>query len=140
MIALALAAVAAAAGSGSLDTAAGLWRTPSDGGSLVRLAPCGPNLCGAVVSSRRLKNHPDQRDVRNSDPAKRDRALRGLRILEVTPGADRRQAEGWVYNPEDGRTYRGSVRFTADGRLQLTGCVVRPLCKTQIWVRDGGVF
>lgn len=124
----------------SLDAAPGLWRTPSDGGSVVRLERCGARLCGAVVSSVRLKTNPDQRDVRNSDPSKRDRALKGLRILEVTPSPDGRLGEGWVYNPEDGRTYRGAIRVLEGGRLQLKGCVVRPICKSQIWVRHGGVL
>lgn len=138
MTVLVLALAATVAGSGGLAEAPGLWRTPSDGGSLVRLAPCGRNLCGAIVSSPRLKAHPGQRDVRNADPAKRHRPLKGLRILEVAPGAAGQDGEGWVYNPEDGRTYRGAIRLTPDGRLRLRGCVVRPLCKTQVWVRDNG--
>lgn len=119
--------------------AAGLWRTPSDGGSLVRLEPCGDKLCGSIVASPRLTANPAQRDVLNSDPSRRGRKLKGLRILEVTPRADGLRAEGWVYNPEDGRTYKGALRMEPGGRLHLTGCVIRPLCKTQVWRRAGGL-
>jgi uncharacterized protein (DUF2147 family) len=131
-------AVAAVAGFGGLAEAPGLWRTPAEGGGLVRLAPCGRNLCGTIVGSARLETHPDQRDARNADPGKRSRPLKGLRILEIIPSANGEDGEGWVYNPEDGRTYRGAIRLTPDGRLHLKGCVARPLCRTQVWVRGGG--
>lgn len=137
ILGLALAALLASAAADLPAQAAGLWRTPSDGGSLVRLEPCGGKLCGSIVSSPRLTANPAQQDVLNSDPARRGRRLKGLRILEVTPRADGHRADGWVYNPEDGRTYKGALRIEPDGRLHLTGCVVRPLCKTQVWRRAG---
>lgn len=113
----------------------GVWRTPVDGGSTVRITACGPDVCAAVVSSPRLRDHPDQTDARNPDPDKRSRRLQGLMILRASPAGPGRWDNGWIYNPEDGRTYRGSIRLMADGRLQLTGCVVRPLCRSQIWTR-----
>lgn len=113
----------------------GVWRTPVDGGSTVRITACGSDLCAAVVSSPRLRDHPGQTDVRNPDPALRSRRLQGLVILKVRPAGPGRWDNGWIYNPEDGRTYRGSIRLAADGRLQLTGCVVRPLCRSQTWTR-----
>lgn len=113
----------------------GLWRTPVDGGGLVRISPCGGDICGVVVDSPRLRSNPDQRDVRNRDVSRRDRRLRGLNMLRASPTGPGRWGEGWVYNPEDGRTYRGSIERLGDGRLRLRGCVVAPLCRTQIWER-----
>lgn len=113
----------------------GVWRTPVDGGSTVRITSCGSDICAAVLSSPRLRDNPDQRDVRNPDHAHRSRPLRGLRILRARPAGPGRWDNGWIYNPEDGRTYRGSLRLLPDGRLQLTGCVVRPLCRSQTWTR-----
>lgn len=115
---------------------AGLWRTPVDGGGTVRIAPCGSDVCGTVVSSPRLRANPDQRDARNTDARLRDRPLRGLTILRATPDGAGRWTDGWVYNPEDGKTYRGSLQLTPDGKLRVTGCVVRPLCRTQTWERS----
>jgi uncharacterized protein (DUF2147 family) len=117
---------------------AGLWRTPTDGGSLVRLEACGRDICGAIVSSPKLKANPDQRDQRNAQPSLRGRPLKGLRILQASPTAPGHWTKGWVYNPEDGKTYQGEIRLLPDGRLKLTGCVVKPLCKTQVWVRAPG--
>lgn len=113
----------------------GLWRTPVDGGGLVRISRCGTDICGVVVDSPRLRSNPDQRDVRNRDATRRDRRLRGLAMLRASPTGPGRWGDGWVYNPEDGRTYRGSIEQLPDGRLRLRGCVVAPLCRTQIWER-----
>lgn len=114
---------------------AGLWRSPTDGGSVVRLAPCGEAICGRIVSSTRLKADPNQRDIRNRDESQRDRVLRDLLFLKVRPIGPNRWGDGWVYNPEDGATYKGVMELKADGTLRLTGCVVAPLCKTQTWRR-----
>lgn len=119
----------------SSQTILGVWRTPSDGGSTVRITACGDAVCGQIVSSPALRADPNLRDGRNSDASLRTRRLQGLRILQVRPGGPGRWSDGWVYNPTDGKTYRGSITLTPEGRLRLTGCVVRPLCQTQIWTR-----
>lgn len=114
----------------------GLWSTPVDGGGLVRLERCPAGVCGYVVDSPRLRAEPDQRDVRNEDPALRRRRLRGLRILEARAVSDAR-GEGWVYNPEEGKTYRGVIERIGEDRLRLTGCIIWPLCRSQTWRRVG---
>lgn len=119
----------------SSQTILGVWRTPSDGGSTVRISACGDAVCGQIVSSPALRADPNLRDGRNSDASLRTRRLQGLRILQVRPGGPGRWSDGWVYNPTDGKTYRGSITLTPEGRLRLTGCVVRPLCQTQTWTR-----
>ncbi|HRP09443.1 MAG TPA: DUF2147 domain-containing protein [Terricaulis sp.] len=116
----------------------GVWRTEVRGG-LVRLEPCGDAICGAIVSSPLLEANPDQRDVRNSDPALRTRALRGLRILQARRLSATRLGDGWVYDPEEGETYSGEITLLPDGRLRLRGCIVWPLCRSQIWVRDASM-
>lgn len=119
----------------SSQTILGVWRTPSDGGSTVRISACGDAVCGQIVSSPALRADPNLRDGRNSDASLRTRRLQGLRILQVRPQGPGRWSDGWVYNPTDGKTYRGSITMTPEGRLRLTGCVVRPLCQTQTWTR-----
>lgn len=131
MAGLMLAAGLAAASENPL----GLWRTPVDGGSLVRLAPCGEELCGRIVSSPRLKAVPDQKDIRNRDVSQRGRALHDLTFMKVRSTGPGTWGDGWVYNPEDGGTYKGVMVLQPDGTLRLTGCIVRPFCKTQIWRR-----
>ncbi|HVK82179.1 MAG TPA: DUF2147 domain-containing protein [Verrucomicrobiae bacterium] len=113
----------------------GLWRTPVDGGGLIRIAQCGQAFCGEVVDSPRLRENPDQRDVRNTNEALRNRRLMGLRIIEARSTRPNELNDGWVYNPEDGNTYHGSIRLLPDGRLRVTGCAIWPLCRNQIWTR-----
>jgi len=42
---------------------------------------------------------------------------------------------GKIYNPEDGNTYQGTITLVDDNTLNLRGCVIFPLCKTQTWSR-----
>jgi uncharacterized protein (DUF2147 family) len=115
----------------------GLWQTPVDGNGLVRIEPCGARVCGYIVDSPRLRAYPDQRDERNRDPALRNRRVAGLKVLDARLVEQGRLDDGWVYHPVEGNTYTGSAVLTDDGRLRLTGCVVWPLCRTQIWRRVG---
>jgi len=121
--------------SAATDSVFGLWKTPEDGGSVVRLDPCGDSLCGRIVTSPRLRAYPDQRDVLNKDPALRGRPLKDLLFLKLRALGSGRWGDGWAYNPKDGGTYHGSMELKADGGLRLTGCVVAPFCKTQTWTR-----
>ena len=137
---IAILALAAALADPTPATAAtadlsGLWHTPVDGGSVVRLAPCGEALCGRIVTSPKLKAVPDQKDIRNRDVALRGRTLRDLMFMKVKPTGPGLWGDGWIYNPEDGGTYQGVMELKPDGSLRLTGCIVRPFCKTQIWRR-----
>ena len=134
MIAPLLAALAVAAG-GDSAAVAGLWKTPTDGGSIVRLEPCGDSLCGRIVTSPHIRANADQRDVLNKDRSLRGRQLRDLLVLKVRHTAPGVWAEGWAYDPTDGGTYHGSMKLAAGGVLRLTGCIFVPLCKTQTWTR-----
>jgi uncharacterized protein (DUF2147 family) len=129
------AALLATSGAGDDNSLTGLWKTPVDGGSVVRLERCGEAVCGRVVGSPRLRANPDQRDVRNRNPALRGRSLRGLLVLEVRPLGRGAWGHGWAYDPTDGGVYRGSMKLRDDGSLRLTGCIVAPFCKTQTWTR-----
>eukprot|EP01030_Chromulinospumella_sphaerica_P021707 gene21707-21662_t len=75
LIALALSAPA------EPPSAHGLWKTPT--GGHIRMAPCGAELCGTVVTSPYLREHPDQKDVLNTNPALRARAIKGARTALV---------------------------------------------------------
>jgi uncharacterized protein (DUF2147 family) len=112
----------------------GLWQTPTNGGQ-VRISRCGQALCGALVTSDHIRADPNRRDVHNRDAGLRGRTLRNLPLLNGFTGGPTEWSGGTVYNPEDGRTYSGSIRMTDDNTLRLQGCVVRPLCRTQTWTR-----
>ncbi|MFG1185785.1 DUF2147 domain-containing protein [Xanthobacter aminoxidans] len=112
----------------------GLWLTPTRSGQ-VEISKCGAGLCGRLVSSEGLKADPALKDVNNSNASLRGRALKGLTILTGFSGGPQEWSGGSIYNAEDGKTYSGTITMDGDNTLKLRGCVVVPLCKTQVWTR-----
>jgi uncharacterized protein (DUF2147 family) len=125
---------AATGASASQDRAIGRWSTPANHG-VVEIRPCGGGICGRLIGSDVIRATPGLRDTRNSDAAKRNRALKGIALLS---GFHRTPA-GWdggsIYNPEDGHTYKATITMTGANTLNLKGCIVWPACKTQQWHR-----
>ncbi|MDZ4760460.1 MAG: DUF2147 domain-containing protein, partial [Alphaproteobacteria bacterium] len=113
-------------------------------GSIVELAPCGEAdgaHCGRIVwlweetdESGRLRT-----DRHNPDRALRSRSLVDIQIVsgltKIAPGV---WSDGALYNPDDGRTYTGTIRLKDDS-LQLKGCALGVFCQTQTWRRAAGV-
>ena len=111
----------------------GLWHTPT--GGEVAVYPCGHALCGRLENSTRLRANPGLKDGLNKDPALRGRPLKGMVLIQGARGGPPTWADGQLYNPEDGNTYGGSLTLMGDGTLQLKGCALVVLCKTQVWTR-----
>jgi uncharacterized protein (DUF2147 family) len=112
----------------------GLWQTPTNGGQ-VRISRCGQALCGVLVTSDHIRAEPGALDENNSDRSLRTRPLRNLPMLRGFTGGPTEWTGGSVYNPADGRTYRGTITMQGDNTLRLRGCVVAPLCRNQTWTR-----
>lgn len=124
---LALTSPAAAADVG------GRWLTPT--GATIEIYSCASALCGRIVTSDALQKNPDMRDTKNSNANLRTRPVKGLVMLSGFTGGPAKWAGGQVYNPQDGRTYSGSVELTAPDKLKLTGCALAIFCKSQEWQR-----
>ncbi len=132
------AAASVALGRSGLDIT-GLWATRGLG-SIVELSVCedAPDaLCGRIVwlwEAHDSEGRP-RTDARNPDDALQARPLVGVEIVhglrETATGV---WGEGSLYNPDDGRTYRGVIRLV-DGALELRGCALRLLCRMQTWRR-----
>jgi uncharacterized protein (DUF2147 family) len=133
LAALACAALAAPAAAQTADPT-GLWQTPTNGGQ-VRISRCGQALCGVLVTSNNIRANPDLRDENNSNRSLRTRTIRNVQLLSGFTGGPTEWRGGAVYNPEDGRTYRGTITLTNANTLNLRGCVVAPLCRNQTWTR-----
>jgi uncharacterized protein (DUF2147 family) len=125
-----LAAVPAQAAS----PAEGLWRTPTNNGEVL-ISACGEALCGKIVTSDRIKLDAGLADTHNKDATLRARPLKDLPILQGFTGGPAEWKGGTVYNPEDGGTYKGSIKLVDPDTLKLTGCIVFPLCKSERWTR-----
>ena len=131
---IAVAALGALASPALAADVTGLWATSTNGGQ-VEIARCGNSLCGKLVSSGRIRSEPGLKDTKNKDPAQRARTLKGLQMLYDFTGGPTKWSGGKIYNPDDGRTYAGTIEMPSDNQLKLKGCVVAPLCKTQVWNR-----
>lgn len=119
----------------------GTWLTEG-GKSRVRIVHCGTALCGTIIWLKE-PNDPDtgkpKIDFRNQDASRRSRAMLGVQIvLGMQPSGTSDKWTGEVYNPEDGKTYSGSLTMTGANELSLAGCVLAVLCKSQTWTRDSG--
>ncbi len=106
-------------------TLSGDWATPGLG-AVVRFEPCAGAaraVCGRVVWAW------DEADIRH---------LRiGELMIEGLVWRDGAWRDGRLHNPEDGRTYRGSIRPEGD-LLRLRGCA-EPFCQEQAWRRLGSI-
>lgn len=128
-LAFALTGTAAAAAS----PIEGLWLTDDHKG-VVRIAPCGAQLCGRIA--RVLDSGPGvpTRDVNNPNPNLRSRPILGLPVLTGFSGAGDHWTGGQAYDPKTGRSYRASFSLAPDGSLAIVGCVAF-LCRTKHWTR-----
>jgi uncharacterized protein (DUF2147 family) len=115
----------------------GLWRTAQDKG-LIQIEACGGEICGRIADAAPAAAGGTKTDAKNPDPALRDRPIEGLLILKLKPIGPDRWGDGFVYNPDDGRSYKASASLAPDGHLHLKGCLVVPLCRTQTWTRADG--
>lgn len=83
-----------------------------------------------------------KRDLENPDPALRDRPVMGLTILQdFTYDGDGTWSGGTVYDPANGKTYKGKLYLdgTGDDTLELRGYVGIPLFgRTTTWRRVEG--
>lgn len=134
----------AAAGVASADEppAVGFWVT-QDHGAVVSIEPCSSGLCGHLVGLR-TDRRPNEvpLDDHNPDSAKRSNPLCGLMLMgsmkpaEGTPG---KWEDGWVYDPQSGNTYSGTIRLDGPDTLKLRGYVgISLFGRTETWTREAG--
>jgi uncharacterized protein (DUF2147 family) len=117
------------------DNVLGRWVTPG-ANAIVELAPCAgtSTLCGTI---RWLWDPLDERgrprlDAENADVGLRSRPLLGLAILSGLKPAPVGGWAGQIYNPEDGQTYRATLRRYGADALLVEGCVLF-ICRKQVW-------
>lgn len=117
---------------------AGVWLN-GDGDGLIELRVINGVLEGSIVGSpddpAQLK--PSRLDEHNPDPALRQRPLRGLTILTGFDLADDGSwREGRIYDPNSGKTYRGTITPVDANTLKLRGYVgISLFGRTDTWRR-----
>lgn len=135
--ALAMAALASGALVSGAQAQRSIDGTYVDSGGYVEITvgPCGNARCGEITRIIRRKPGEPTNDAHNDDPALRDRPILGITLLQDLRWEDGAW-RGEVYNPEDGGTYRTEVRPSANGALEVKGCVAF-LCRTRVWPAAG---
>jgi uncharacterized protein (DUF2147 family) len=116
----------------------GTWHT-EEGKATVRIAACGPALCGTIIS---LKDPNDETgkpktDKNNADAGLRSRPMVGvLVVLGMKPSGTANKWSGQVYNAEDGKTYSGGLTLQDANTIKIEGCIMGGLiCKAATWTR-----
>ena len=125
-------------GAGGRADLSGRWVTEGFG-SIVDFQPCASKpeqMCGRMMWLWAPAPQGRARlDKNNPDPTLRSRPLTGIEIVsglrETSPGV---WTGGRLYNPDDGRTYTGTVRLRG-GLLELKGCALNIVCRDQTWRR-----
>jgi uncharacterized protein (DUF2147 family) len=112
-----IAAIALAAGTtAALADPSGTWQR-DNGASRVKVAPCGENFCGTIVW------------LKDADgPAKI-----GQRVFYDMAPAGANKWSGKAFNPEDGKTYSGTMALSG-ASLTTSGCVLGGIiCRSVNW-------
>ena len=77
-----------------------------------------------------------KKDVNNKDPKLRDRPLVGAVLMWHLRYDDGEYTDGYVYNPEDGGTYRMNAEVLAPDSLKVRGFLgISLFGQTKIWSR-----
>jgi uncharacterized protein (DUF2147 family) len=104
----------------------GVWLIESN--VAVQIFDCGGQLCGRIVWLRRPRDSAGQleRDLKNPDPALRQRLLCGLSVFwALQPAGPNEWKDGWFYNPEDGKTYRITAELRSASTIVARICIAR---------------
>jgi uncharacterized protein (DUF2147 family) len=77
-----------------------------------------------------------QKDVNNKDPKLRDRPVLGMVIMWHLRYDDGEYVDGYVYNPEDGGTYRMKAEVLSPASLRIRGYLgISLFGENQTWSR-----
>ncbi|WP_448187609.1 DUF2147 domain-containing protein [Azospirillum sp. sgz301742] len=114
----------------------GVWLT-ANREAAIEVQPCGTTACGRLVWYLEKRSGPDAGlDSKNPSPEQRRRRLCGITMLGGFKPSATGWEDGWVYDPESGNTYSGTMEPDGPDRLRLRGYVGIPLFgRTEVWSR-----
>lgn len=104
-------------------TPQGVWLT-EDKDAALTITNCGDKLCGRILwlASATNRSGSLRLDQNNPDPAKQTQPICGLVVIRDLKPSGPDTWEGYVYNPQDGKTYSGTSPF-----CQTTHCNFGPM-------------
>jgi uncharacterized protein (DUF2147 family) len=122
-------------------SAEGNWLTEKKSGIILifRCPGASGQLCGKLVWFRIRPDDPNPQalDLRNPDPAQRNKPLCGLVFMYgFKPAEPGSWTDGTIYDPDSGNTYHATMKLRADGTLDLHGYIgISLLGRSEIWSR-----
>ncbi len=122
-IAISAMALLFSAGVAMADPLEGMWRTTADdngNSGLIKVAPCGAQLCGTLIKSY------------DATGAETESDNIGRNIISETVAQGDGAYTGMVYSPDRDKTYKSKLQMTGN-TLKVRGCVAF-IC------RDGGTW
>lgn len=136
-----------AALAGGVDKAAadpspvfGQWLTENKRG-VIEMFPCADKVCGRLFwMIDPLRNGKPSLDDYNPKPELRQRPLCGMTILgDFRESEPQHWVDGWIYDPDSGKTYHATITLESSDILRLRGYVGIPLFgESQHWTRADG--
>jgi len=105
----------------------GLWRNPK-GSVMVRIAPCGQQLCGKVVRANAK--------ARSKAAEGGTEQLVGTTLLSGISPTGANRWKGRVFLPKQNTHATGNLRLTGR-QLTVQGCLLGIICKDQTWMKVG---
>jgi uncharacterized protein (DUF2147 family) len=109
----------------------------ASGAQEVPINHAGNGLSGIIKGSPNASDDRPDRDVKNPDPALRDRLLTGLELFRgFSYDGDGRWTGGTIYDPNSGKTYRCIITWVDKNTLKVRGYIGVPMLgRTETWNR-----
>jgi uncharacterized protein (DUF2147 family) len=116
---------------------AGTWLS-GDGDGLIEVRVNGNEISATILGSPNKDPDRPKMDVKNPDPALRDRLLIGLDIFSgFGYDGDGAWSGGFIYDPNSGKTYRCKLKLTSNNTLKVRGFIgISLIGRTEIWKRQ----
>jgi len=142
MIILSIPVVSLAAGA---DDIVGVWFN-GEKDAKIEIAKCAEKYCGKIVWLKE-PNYPEgskdgtpgtpKLDHNNPDGLLKKDPILGLQIVyDFTFAGDDLWKDGRVYDPKNGKTYKGKMTLVSPTRLDLRGYIgISLIGRTTIWTR-----
>jgi uncharacterized protein (DUF2147 family) len=137
--------VSPAAFAATADDILGVWFN-SEKDAQIEIAKCGEKYCGTVVWLKE-PNYPEgskdgipgtpKIDHHNPDPSLRKTPIIGLQIVyDFSYAGENLWKDGRVYDPKNGKTYKGKMTLVSPMRLDLRGYIgIALIGRTATWTR-----
>lgn len=136
LIAIAFLLASPAAGAAEADIV-GLWLS-GDGDGWIEIRQDGDTVVGVIAGSPNSRpGEPERLDALNPDRALRQRKLNGMTFMTgfVYAGEDR-WTGGSIYDPNSGKTYKGTMTLVGQNTLKLRGYIgISLFGRTDTWTR-----